>query len=97
MDEMAQTAGLAGKAGNAQLSKVWKSRTRSKASDREQQRRSISEMGVQIFEDYVGKYLADRVIRVIIFSIFYGILCVSSHSYRMAEPALPPADHIWTQ
>ena len=37
------------------------------------------EMGVQIFEDYVGKYLADRVIRVIIFTVLFTVFYASLH------------------
>ncbi len=55
MDEMAQTAGLAGKSGGTHsYRKSGNTGPGQKASDREQQRRSISGDGVQIFEDYVG-------------------------------------------
>ena len=37
------------------------------------------EMGVQIFEDYVGKYLADRVIRVIIFTVLFIVFYAFLH------------------
>ena len=36
-------------------------------------------MGVQIFEDYVGKYLADRVIRVIIFTVLFIVFYAFLH------------------
>ena len=34
-------------------------------------------MGVQVFEDYVGKYLADRVIRVIVFAVLFTVFYAS--------------------
>ena len=37
------------------------------------------EMGVQVFEDYVGKYLADRVIRVIIFTVLFIVFYAFLH------------------
>ena len=40
---------------------------------------ALAQMGVQIFEDYVGKYLADRVIRVIIFTVLFTVFYASLH------------------
>ena len=37
------------------------------------------EMGVQIFEDYVGKYLADRVIRILIFTVLFIVFYAFLH------------------
>ena len=66
MEEMAQTAGLAGRAGE-------------RAVIENNNGEIYQEMGVQIFEDYVGKYLADRVIRVIIFTVLFIVFYAFLH------------------
>ena len=75
MEEMAQTAGLAGKAGERAVIESLEIPDQIKKLLIENNNGEIyQEMGVQIFEDYVGKYLADRVIRVIMFIVFYAFL-----------------------
>ena len=89
MEEMAQTAGLAGKAGERAVIESLEIPDQIKKLLIENNNGEIyQEMGVQIFEDYVGKYLADRVIRV---------LCVPSYHHSLAEPDLQTADPVWAQ
>ena len=80
MDEMAQTAGLAGKAGERTVIESLEIPDQVKKLLIENNNGEIyQEMGVQIFEDYVGKYLADRVIRVIIFTVLFTVFYASLH------------------
>ena len=94
MDEMAQTAGLAGKAGERAVIESLEIPDQVKKLLIENNNGEVyQEMGVLCRKISGGPCdPCDH-----IYGIVYGILCVSSHSYRMAEPALPPADHIWTQ
>ena len=80
MDEMAQTAGLAGKAGERAVIESLEIPDQVKKLLIENNNGEVyQEMGVQIFEDYVGKYLADRVIRVIIFTVLFTVFYASLH------------------
>ena len=75
MEEMAQTAGLAGKAGERAVIESLEIPDQIENNNGE----IYQEMGVQIFEDYVGKYLADRVIRVIIFTVLFIVFYAFLH------------------
>ena len=80
MEEMAQTAGLAGKAGERAVIESLEIPDQIKKLLIENNNGEIyQEMGVQIFEDYVGKYLADRVIRVIIFTVLFIVFYAFLH------------------
>ena len=80
MDEMAQTADLAGKAGERAVIESLEIPDQVKKLLIENNNGEVyQEMGVQIFEDYVGKYLADRVIRVIIFTVLFTVFYASLH------------------
>ena len=89
MEEMAQTAGLAGRAGERAVIESLEIPDQIKKLLIENNNGEIyQEMGVQIFEDYVGKYLADRVIRVIIFTvlpILYGLNKIAGAVLGLAE------------
>ena len=77
MEEVAQTAGLAGKAGERA---VIESLDQIKKLLIENNNGEIyQEMGVQIFEDYVGKYLADHVIRILIFTVLFIVFYAFLH------------------
>mgnify|MGYP002539546330 FL=1 len=80
MEEMAQTAGLAGKAGERAVIESLEIPDQIKKLLIENNNGEVyQEMGVQIFEDYVGKYLADRVIRVIIFTVLFIVFYAFLH------------------
>mgnify|MGYP007128256341 FL=1 len=80
MEEMAQTAGLAGRAGERAVIESLEIPDQIKKLLIENNNGEIyQEMGVQIFEDYVGKYLADRVIRVIIFTVLFIVFYAFLH------------------
>ena len=80
MEEMAQTAGLAGKAGERAVIESLEIPDQVKKLLIENNNGEVyQEMGVQIFEDYVGKYLADRVIRVIIFTVLFIVFYAFLH------------------
>ena len=87
MEEMAQTAGLAGRAGERAVIESLEIPDQIKKLLIENNNGEIyQEMGVQIFEDYVGKYLADRVIRVITrLPILYGLNKIAGAVLGLAE------------
>ena len=75
-----ETAGLAGKAGERAVIESLEIPDQIKKLLIENNNGEIyQEMGVQIFEDYVGKYLADRVIRVIIFTVLFIVFYAFLH------------------
>ena len=73
MEEMAQTAGLAVIESLEIPDQIKKLLIENNNGE------IYQEMGVQIFEDYVGKYLADRVIRVIIFTVLFIVFYAFLH------------------
>ena len=76
MEEMAQTAGLAGKAGERAVIESLEIPDQIKKLLIENNNGEIyQEMGVQIFEDYVG----NRVIRVIIFTVLFIVFYAFLH------------------
>ena len=73
MEEMAQTAGLAGRAGERAVIESLEIPDQIKKLLIENNNGEIyQEMGVQIFEDYVGKYLV--IIFTVLFIVFYAFL-----------------------
>ena len=80
MEEVAQTAGLAGKAGERAVIESLELPDQVKKLLIENNNGEVyQEMGVQIFEDYVGKYLADRVIRILIFTVLFIVFYAFLH------------------
>ena len=80
MEEVAQTAGLAGKAGERAVIESLEIPDQVKKLLIENNNGEVyQEMGVQIFEDYVGKYLADRVIRILIFTVLFIVFYAFLH------------------
>ena len=80
MEEVAQTAGLAGKAGERAVIESLEIPDQIKKLLIENNNGEVyQEMGVQIFEDYVGKYLADRVIRILIFTVLFIVFYAFLH------------------
>ena len=79
-EKMGEMAGLTGKAGERAVIESLEIPDQIKKLLIENNNGEIyQEMGVQIFEDYVGKYLADRVIRVIIFTVLFIVFYAFLH------------------
>ena len=97
MEEMAQTAGLAGKAGERAVIESLEIPDQIKKLLIENNNGEIyQEMGVQIFEDYVGKIPCRPCDpRDHIYGAVYSILCVPSYHHSLAEPDLQTADPVW--
>lgn len=77
-EKMDERAGLAGKAGERAVIESLEVPDQVKELLIENNNGEVyREMGVQVFEDYVGKYLADRVIRVIVFAVLFTVFYAS--------------------
>lgn len=80
MDELAQTAGLAGKAGERAVIESLELPDQVKKLLIENNNGEVyQEMGVQLFKDYIGTYLADRIIRLIIFTVLFTVFYAALH------------------
>ena len=77
-EKMDERAGLAGKAGERAVIESLEVPDQVKELLIENNNGEVyREMGVQVFEDYIGKYLADRVIRVIVFAVLFTVFYAS--------------------
>ena len=79
-EKMEEMAGLTGKAGERAVIESLEIPDQMKKLLIENNNGEVyQEMGVQIFEDYVGKYLADRVIRILIFTVLFIVFYAFLH------------------
>ena len=79
-EKMEEMAGLTGKAGERAVIESLEIPDQIKKLLIENNNGEVyQEMGVQIFEDYVGKYLADRVIRILIFTVLFIVFYAFLH------------------
>ena len=79
-EKMEEMAGLTGKAGERSVIESLEIPDQMKKLLIENNNGEVyQEMGVQIFEDYVGKYLADRVIRILIFTVLFIVFYAFLH------------------